>query len=726
MKKNIGSYLTPSQWVILSLWITYTLNIAYGGLIETTFPYYQYIPAVLGYLLFILIPGYLIIDLWLEERTLAKICLSVGVGLMMLMGIGAILNISSRIITNPLRFRWLFPIFSAILAILSVANPTPSKGLDRTKISIKSIFVLIPVLLASTALLAGVYVLRTGGSNTFAIAAILLISLLVVNISRDLNSGTYAAVVLILSYTLLTMNTISFEFVIGGADSHVEYHFAKTVADNNFWSPSIRGNVNSLLSVTVLPAILSSLLDMSINDVLRVVYPGFFSMVPLTGYVIYKEKISKNKAFYSSLLIIFGFYFYRNSIGIRRQQVAVLFLSLLVLISILNNTKFEKRLTVSFIFGLIVSHYGTTMIGFFTLVMSVLLIYALKMLNTCNIAQFAAVSLPQRRTILRPVPIAMVGVGNFVWQIYATNQGFLKAISGIVRSLAITIVRAESNSQTLAVLSSRPPITQQFTKFLFITLIIFIGIGLLVNILENQEQTNEMYWISVALFIIMCSTLVLPFLFFGVQRILGIGIVFFAPYAVIGFDKIFEIIKRNISQNSNRGVELYISIFLVIFLLFNAGVVHEITGISPTSPAISQNTIETQSVSEKFSYYKNYDQYTEDVSAARWLNSYTQYQDDGLYSDGLSSFVIISYGGAGPGQSTWYFNGNKQISAHSSFSDNSYIYLSCINNRGEIMAKRGLGITPKVFSTSDIKDNTTKKAKVFSGGCSTIYSPSDY
>ncbi len=120
-----------------------------------------------------------------------------------------------------------------------------------------------------------------------------------------------------------------------------------------------------MLSIVIIGPIFVQFCDLNISQVIKVVYPFFLVIIPLTLYQLFSLWIDKKLAFFSVLLIIANYPFFRDLVFWARQDIAEMFLVLILLLLFSNELKISTLqrniLFIIFSFSLIVSHYATSL-----------------------------------------------------------------------------------------------------------------------------------------------------------------------------------------------------------------------------------------------------------------------------------------------------------------------------------------------------------------------------
>ena len=152
-------------------------------------------------------------------------------------------------------------------------------------------------------------------------------------------------------------------------DANLEYYVFRLTQINGHWG-FLNANVNSLvtltynsmLSITLLPAVYSALMNAQGEIVFKILYPFIFSLVPLTLYRICEKQFGKLIGLLSALFFVFtsAAFYGPEPLGLNRQIVGELFLILSVFLLISKTIPVTKRRLLLIIFGaaLAVSHYS--------------------------------------------------------------------------------------------------------------------------------------------------------------------------------------------------------------------------------------------------------------------------------------------------------------------------------------------------------------------------------
>lgn len=161
------------------------------------------------------------------------------------------------------------------------------------------------------------------------------------------------SVLLIYQTSLLTNNLI-------GSDIHLEYFYADQAVQRNFSDLSVPMTINICLPITLFLPMFSMLVGMDMMWVFKIIQPLIFAIFPVIVYLIYKSQFSKRVAVIAIIFLITLPMFTMDLIQLIRQQFAVLFFMLLILLLVNRDISTIKKIAIGALFavGVIISHYG--------------------------------------------------------------------------------------------------------------------------------------------------------------------------------------------------------------------------------------------------------------------------------------------------------------------------------------------------------------------------------
>jgi uncharacterized membrane protein len=233
---------------------------------------------------------------------------------------------------------------------------------------------IIPIVFIVQAL-AGAQTLNNGGSSSISIGLLIEIVLycLVIALLRDRinRRALYPLALFSISASLLLMLSMRSNHVVG-FDINQELYVFQLTKRSMLWSMSNFQNAyNSCLSITILPTMLSFVSEIGDEYVFKLLYPLIFSFAPVGMYYMVNDLTNKNIAFLSVLVFIVQPSFILEIAMLARQEIAILFLVLLLSVLFSDRLPGRKGSTLFVVYysSLVVSLYSTTYIAMFLFLM---------------------------------------------------------------------------------------------------------------------------------------------------------------------------------------------------------------------------------------------------------------------------------------------------------------------------------------------------------------------
>ena len=163
---------------------------------------------------------------------------------------------------------------------------------------------------------------------------------------------------LLLSFTLTSTNLI-------GWDIHGEYYAFIQVIGKGMWDPQARFEYNSAVSISILPAIIDLVTSLNGVQIFKFVIPVIFSAVPVVLYRVYSKFLEGPLAFLAVFLFMSYPTFYGEMIALGRQEIAEVFLTLLLLVFLspkISRKRQGRLMIIGLTLGLVLAHYSLTYI----------------------------------------------------------------------------------------------------------------------------------------------------------------------------------------------------------------------------------------------------------------------------------------------------------------------------------------------------------------------------
>jgi len=438
---------------ILIFWLITSILI----LLDIQFLYFR---AIFSFIFLITIPG-LLIMLMLKIRKIGfweNLVYIIGLSVAFLMFGGLFINwvlplagIDKSLSLVPLSISLnilllIFWIISYILnkEILLVINPPNLDRLNKLFFTIPTIFPILGIF--------GTNILNNQGLNYLTLimlGGIAAYVFFIVLFKNKLNENIYHWAILMMSISLLLMCSLR-SWHISGFDIHQEYQMFQLTKENFHWSMSNfpKHGYNACLSITILPTIFYSFLNINSEYIFKLVFQIVFSFVPVTVFLFLRRYTKGIVAFLASFFFISQWQFMQQMPALARQEIALLFftLSLLILFNKNINIIFRKTLFLIFGFSMIVSHYSTTYVALALFVSTYFigLIFRktenkkpfLKIYEQLNL-EGKGKKLDERKYYLNGIMVFFLIVFAFLWYIQFTkiSDGLVDTTYNIIKNM---------------------------------------------------------------------------------------------------------------------------------------------------------------------------------------------------------------------------------------------------------------------------------------------------
>ena len=370
--------IPPNDWQIRKcLALSISLLLAMLGLIGLAGLGFD-IPGlrqIIGFTFLTFVPGILLLRIFKIHNIGIIECLvySVGLSLAFVMFSGALINFVLPFIdvSNPISLTPVTATLAAFTIILMAvaymrdrAFIGPEETAPGKKLHLPPVLFLILLLLLT---ILGVAVIDAYQNNILLLVFVLVVAGVIglAAFGKFIQPGIYPLAIFIIGLCLLYQTTLMSPYLIG-SDIHTEYYFYQMVTGSGFWDASIGSTVNSCLSIVILAPVYSLLLNIDGVWMFKAVYPLLFSLVPLILFHIFSQQMSHKKAFLAAFFFVAVPTFSLEMIALCRQQVAELFLALVILLLVDRRLNLGPRLALASIFAMsiVVSHYAVGFIGF--------------------------------------------------------------------------------------------------------------------------------------------------------------------------------------------------------------------------------------------------------------------------------------------------------------------------------------------------------------------------
>lgn len=502
---------------------------------------------VLGLLFFTTIPGLLILyTLKLNELGfLKKFLLSIGLSLSFLVFFGLMVNFLLLWLGYQTPLSTISLIISLSIAVIilclgaywrnrkdSYSIMLPNLGADfrGKRLSLLLLPILFPILTV-----IGRTVTDAGGSNTLLVSLYIFIPLYVILVmwqNRNIPRMTYPLAIWMISLSILLAHGLISNYVVGG-DIISEYHSFQVVSRNLYWSiESERSNGYASLSVSLLPAMLQSILGMNPLYIFKAVLIIPISLIPVAGYMIYERYLEPPYGFLLAFFYIAQLPF--NFLLACQIRVGISLLSFVLALMVLFDDQIaglnKRVLFLIFIFSLAVEYYVAPLLFMF-------LMFFLYLVPRIRRTGFSASMVSIESAILLPAVLVFFWWGQVTATAFLDYVWYSQQILHQLSSLFVAELRAGeitalyTQATHLHLYAQVPGFVQRFT-------FIAIAIGV-VSILARKEHRSRFGSFAILMAVslaILIAFIVVPWLSigYGSDRIYMTPLVILAPAFIVG------------------------------------------------------------------------------------------------------------------------------------------------------------------------------------------------
>ncbi|MCE5338330.1 MAG: DUF2206 domain-containing protein [Methanomicrobiaceae archaeon] len=640
-----------------------------------------FLEAILGFAFFSFIPGIIVLRILRIHRvsTLETLLYAVGLSIAILMFTGLLMSVLYPLfgISRPLSpglTLITINVITAILLLFSLVRDkkSPEPGYIDTEMFLSRpafLLYLVPLLT-----IIGTYFVNQYHSNGILMLVIAFIAVIpiLIGFDRVIPEELYPLAILSISISLL-LHTSLISPYLWGYDIHYETFLANLVIDNSFWDSTSPGNVNAMLSVVLLAPMYSYITGLDLTWVFKLVYPITFALVPLGLYHVFQRQVEAKSAFLACFFFVSFIIFYAEMASLARQEIAELFLVLLIMIMVARNIPRITNFTLFAVFGasLAVSHYGTSYI------------YLLSLIAVWSYVTLSSIAATRGHTILkrsrkaawekspgggsldrrddgRTITLAHVlfftGFTLGWYMLVAGGTSFdtiVSIIDHIGNTILVDLLNPEA-TEGLNLLISTPqsPLHTVAKGLHLITLALIVAGFVAICSWRNITDFSREY--------IAFSFIALLFGFAGVvvpnfsstlntSRLYQIVLIFLSPLCVIGGISILAALGTYITKLrsgwlTGRTPLVLVSVLFSLLFLFSTGWIYECTNDQPSSIALSQDSIKKYGDGTPKNVFYGTFIPEHDVSGARWLGKYMK-NGSVVYADRTrKDNVLTSYG----------------------------------------------------------------------------------
>ncbi len=762
---QITNLLQMNDWEIKKfLRVILAIQLAMSGIIGLDIEglHIPIIRPLISFIYLTFTPGIIILRILKLHKlgSIETLLYAAGLSIATLMFTGLFMNIAYPFfgISRPLSTVPLTITISVVLLILCILSYMRDKDFcGPNLIDIKNVLSPPALFLSLIPFLAifGTYLVNFYNINTLLIFMIVVIVSIVLLIGFDklISSKFYPLAVFVISLSLLLHNSL-ISMYIWGADIHYEYYFSNLVMTNAFWDSTIPVATNAMLSIVMLAPILSNISGISLTWVFKIIYPAIFSLMPLGLYQLFQKKTDDKIAFLSVFFFMSLFTFYNEMLALARQQIAELFLVLLILL-VFNKDIYKvgkNGLIIVFSSSLAVSHYGLSYIYkiIFIAVWFILILSENSKIQKLMHDFYSKFSRYKGKVLIDNLTLSKIKdraitstfalqfvVFALTWYMYISSSSAFVSIVQIGDHIVNSFFTDFLNRQTtegldFMMMEAGSPL-HHVTKYLHLITQSFIAVGIVALLLKSNKKEFEREYsvFAGANCMILFASIAVPFFAISLNttRLYQITLIFLAPFFVTGGVIVFRILSSIFRESwTNQHIKSslkVLSVFLIIFFLFNNGFVYEVARDNPTSISISQKSIKTDgSAKDKSRFYSVLNTFEQDFFSARWFDNNVNQEADytKVYTDYISSYPLISYG--------MVVTDHQRILSDTitSIEPDAFVFLGHSNVVEKVIKVRPEGLTTfnatelsPIFNINELSPFLRSINKIYANGGSEIY-----
>ena len=598
----------------------------------------------IGFFYLTFVPGIIILRILKLHKlgNIETLLYTVGLSIATLMFTGLVMNTVYPLfgISGPISITPFIITISVVVFILCVLSYVRDKDFSDpgfidvgTVLSPPALFLCLVPFLA----IFGTYLMNFYGDNILQMILIIIIALvtLLIGLDKFIPKKLYPLAVFVIAISLMFHRSLMSMYLYG-CDIQYEHYVSNLVKINSLWDPTMSGNLNAMLSLTMLAPIYSIVSNMDINWVFKIIYPLLYSFVPLGLYRVFQKQTDDKIAFLACFFFM-AMNAYGGLYALARQEIAELLLVLLVLLMISKDMAKIKRAFLFIIFGisLTVSHYATSYLYMLCLIPAWLMLILAdnpliqrwgdnlyskfsKYKNKVSASNLFA-SIAENRTISSTFVLLFITF-TLTWYMHVSSSSAFNTIVGIGDHIASSISTDFLNPEAAEGLRLiTGPRAHSLLNRINQTIIygnqIFIIVGAIALLLKHREMKFEREYsaFSIINLGICFAGVSVPFFAssLNMDRLYHFTLIFLAPVCVIGGITVLRVMSKVVRVTwTNKSVRTslkLLSVYFVIFLLFQTQFVLEVT----EPPSGSMSLDETR----KRSFYTDHE-----VSGVKWLD----------------------------------------------------------------------------------------------------------
>jgi uncharacterized membrane protein len=742
--ENLGA----KEWFIALILILFLTDITI--LIDFTI-----LRQILGFPFLTFLPGLLILHILKLNKIgyTEKFVLAVGLSISFLMLFGLLINNLSFSLgyETPLVMITLLISFNLSFIVLTIIGYKINKELIFTIPNLnlsasEKAFLIVPIMFPALSIF-GMHVMNTTDNNLILMFLLFLIPAYVISVcffNQKFPKRLCPVVIFLISISLLILLSLRSNHIIG-VDAHLEYYFFQTTLNNLHWNVFGYSTLDACLSISLLPTIYQSLLNIPSEFLFKILYSLIYSISPLVIYVISKKYVGVFYAFLASCFFMFQLQFLWTALNARTNTAILFFaLAMMVLFSDKIDPWKKRILFILFMASCIVSHYSTSYIFFFIM-----------------LGAFVGMEiLSKKYTAKKVVSLTIVLLFFafiFFWYSQVTEMAFNKGVSYIENTLTklnmfFIVESRRDNVQTMFGANILQKGIPQKIEFVFTWLTFaFIGIGVITLIRRYKEMLfselnfkkpdflKEKFEVGYFVIALACSALLVAFIAlpwistgYGIDRLYAVAITILSVFFVIGgiivakyLNQIIVVVRgkvltnlsfkkkallkkqkgrqnlgKSVGEKNGLDVRAYFIILLILIPYFFCG-----AGVTYQAFGVPQSII----LNSEGEYYDTWYVHDQETYGAMWLKEYNK-DKTRIYTDFWGRYRLIS-------QARFLPNLVDRDSLCDHGKINGYIYLSYYNVVNGKLWSRGR----TSYNLTEYRDTFVGMNRIYNNGGTEVY-----
>ncbi|MFC1937653.1 DUF2206 domain-containing protein [Chloroflexota bacterium] len=714
---------------------------------------------IAGFVFFTVVPGLLILYLLglNKLRLVERMVLSVGCSVFFLMVFGLFINLALHSLgyATPLSTKSVIISFSVIILAFCLIAYWKNReaflfDLSEFKLDAKEKAILLIPSFFLILSIYGAYLMNTTSNNTVLLVLLFMIAAYVIvaaAVNRKMSEKTYPIIIFSMGLSLLLMFALRSNHIMG-MDAHYEFYLFQTTAAKQYWQVFSKTTLDSCLSISLLPAIYQSIVNIDAEYLFKMLYTLLLSTLPLVVYIICRRYVSGLYAFLASFFFISVTMFIFTT-ALARTNMAILFFGLVVMVIVHDamSDVSKKVLVLAFITSIVLSHYSATYITFFILLATWIGIQAFASLMRSrvkhespapgggrdNLPSSAAIppaaeansglrtglhNFAVSRQLITMYTVVLLFVIVFLWYSQITTSPFeygVRFVKGtftelqgffLLESRATTVEMAFGQRTGGFPLPVRVEQISTWATIVLIAIGVLFALARLAGQFVRRRSRDENRWhfvmgidaeyliFSAACCAIMVASVALP----HISIHYSMGRQYFQTMTALS---LFLVVGSMVIAKYVRVKPYWILIpVLIVYFLSTSGVTHQISGIPKSIWLNSEGPLyDAWYVSDEDSY------------AAKWLGNYSS-QNMLVYADSSTDRRLLSQAGIRPNVVLdSLFERDEEIGGYI-----YYIYLRSYNVVNGKMLYAG-----QILDMAEIQNDFSGKALIYTNSGSEVW-----